>query len=263
MKMVCIGDSFTEGLHDVPRPDGRPRGWADRVAQKLAQQAPVDYANLAVRGKLLAQIRDEQLHAALALEPDLLTVHAGANDILRPGVDIEQIARAYELMLSQTVAPDRTVVVFTSIGRAGGTGRLATALAERFARMNDKVREIAHSYNFTLVDLEKITVLSDRRMWDVDRLHLNPAGHERVAAAVLHALEASNSSTERAPSDTWWTDPLPPAPALTRTQALAQDAQWIRGHLVPWVGRRLRGTSSGDGLTAKQPHLQREETPAP
>ena len=254
MKLVCIGDSFTEGLHDVDRPDGRPRGWADRVAHDLARNSTVDYANLAVRGKLLAQIRDEQLAPALELEPDILTVHAGANDILRPGVDIEQIARAYELMLSQTIAPERTVVVFTSIGRAGGTGRLASALAERFARMNAKVREIANSYGFTLVDLEKITVLSDRRMWDVDRLHLNPEGHERVAAAVLHALAPMEDST-----DMWWTHPLPAAPTLTRSQALAQDAQWIRGHLVPWVGRRLRGTSSGDGLTAKQPHLVRED----
>jgi len=249
VRLVCIGDSFTEGMHDTPRPDGRPRGWADRVAEALAHKNDVEYANLAVRGKLLEQIRDEQLKPALDLAPDVLTVHAGANDILRPGVDIHQLARTYELMLSQCVSSDRTVVVFTSIGRAGGTGRLAQALAERFALMNEKVRDIAQVYGLRVVDLERVTVLSDRRMWDEDRLHLNPAGHERVAAAVLDTVEPSTG-------ERWWEEPLPPAPQMSRAQALGEDARWIRGHLVPWVGRRLRGTSSGDGLTAKQPQLQ-------
>jgi hypothetical protein len=50
----------------------------------------------------------------------------------------------------------------------------------------------------------------------------------------------------------WWTQPLPPASSRGRAQELRDDAAWIRHHLVPWAIRRMRGTSSGDGMSAKQ-----------
>ena len=78
-RYVAIGDSLTEGLGDDPWPGDVPRGWADRVAQHLTDQAghPVHYANLAVRGQKAAQVRATQLPAALAAGPDLVTVTAG------------------------------------------------------------------------------------------------------------------------------------------------------------------------------------------
>ena len=69
----ALGDSFTEGLMDEVGPDGRHRGWADRVAQALAERARADgadgieYANLAVRGRLVRQVVAEQVPAAVAL----------------------------------------------------------------------------------------------------------------------------------------------------------------------------------------------------
>lgn len=88
-RYVAIGDSFTEGIGDPePASPGGHRGWADRVAEVLASQAPdFAYANLAVRGRLLQQILDEQVDAALDLHPDLITISAGGNDIIRPGTD--------------------------------------------------------------------------------------------------------------------------------------------------------------------------------
>ena len=51
---IAIGDSFTEGLDD-PQPGGGYGGWADRLADRLAEAHPtLRYANLAVRGKLIA-----------------------------------------------------------------------------------------------------------------------------------------------------------------------------------------------------------------
>ena len=80
---VAIGDSFTEGLND-PGAGGEFRGWADRVAGALAAHRPgFRYANLAIRGKLLGQIVAEQVPRAVELAPDLVTLAAGGNDILR------------------------------------------------------------------------------------------------------------------------------------------------------------------------------------
>ena len=88
-RYVAIGDSFTEGIGDPePRSPGGHRGWADRVAEVLSEQTEdFAYANLAVRGRLLQQILDEQVEPALELHPDLITVSMGGNDVIRPGTD--------------------------------------------------------------------------------------------------------------------------------------------------------------------------------
>lgn len=60
-RYVALGDSGTEGVGDEPHPDGSERGWADRLAEHLAQANPqLLYANLAVRGRRLAEIHEQQ-----------------------------------------------------------------------------------------------------------------------------------------------------------------------------------------------------------
>src|SRR6478735_4818404 len=83
-RFVALGDSYTEGIGD-PEPNslGGLRGWADRVAEELADSQPdFAYANLAIRGMLLKQILDVQLAPALALKPDLIAMSGGGNDIV-------------------------------------------------------------------------------------------------------------------------------------------------------------------------------------
>lgn len=258
VRLVCLGDSFTEGVHDDLRPDQRFLGWSDRVARGYAAHVAAEgesvaYANLAVRGKLLDQIVEVQIPAALELEPDVLTLHAGANDVLRPSTDLDSLAARYDDAVAGLVSPGRTIVMFTSIGRAGGTGKLANSLAERFGRYNAAIRDISARHGTLLVDLEQVAVLSDRRMWHDDRLHLNGEGHRRVAAATLDVLGVRDS-TILGGEQGWWTVPLP-RDTQGSLRKSGSDAAWIVNHLVPWVVRRLRGVSSGDGVTAKQDEL--------
>lgn len=49
---------------------------------------------------------------------------------------------------------------------------------------------------------------------------------------------------------------MPVAVSVSTSARLAADLAWTRNHLLPWLGRRLRGVSSGDGLTAKDPQLR-------
>src|SRR6187549_2431628 len=130
---VALGDSFTEGLEDELGPDGRHRGWADRVAAALAvQNGRLQYANLAVRGRLLDQVIAEQLPVALTLAPALISFHAGPNDVLRPRVDLPALLGRYESAVQQLRATGAQVLLFTVIQRVGGTGRTADMLAARF-----------------------------------------------------------------------------------------------------------------------------------
>lgn len=256
-RLVCIGDSFTEGMSDDVRADGHHVGWSDRVAAALAVHEAasggiVEYANLAVRGKLLDQVVAEQVGVAAAFAPDIATFHAGPNDVLRRGTDLEELFRRYDLAVARVASASGRTLLFTSIGRAGGTGRLAQLLAERFARFNENVRSVAAFRGAVVVDLEPVEVLTDRRLWHTDRLHLNADGHRRVAAAVLELLGIDDPILLGGPPG-WWREPLPPREPSRRRDDLAADAAWVREHLAPWVMRRVRGVSSGDGREPKDP----------
>src|SRR5258708_24535413 len=112
-RYVAIGDSTVEGLDD---PDGRGgyRGWADRLAQRLAaEQGSVLYANLAIRGRTTRQIRRQQLDAALAMQPDLAAVVSGTNDLLRPRFDPVALRDDVEAMQSALAGAGATVITFT------------------------------------------------------------------------------------------------------------------------------------------------------
>ena len=186
---VALGDSFTEGLEDDLGPDGRHLGWADRVAAALAtHEGGLRYANLAVRGKVLDEVVESQLPVALELGADLVSFHAGPNDVLRPRRDVGAVVSRYDAAVGRLADAGVQVLLFTVIERAGGTGRTAARLAERFARFNAGVRRTAERTGALVVDVGAEPALQDRRLWHEDRLHLAPAGHARVAAAVLETL---------------------------------------------------------------------------
>ena len=78
---------MTEGMSDEIV-NGNYRGWADRVADELAKDNPsFTYMNLAIRGKLLKQVVEDQIPTAIKYiqgKQTLVSFHAGANDVLRP-----------------------------------------------------------------------------------------------------------------------------------------------------------------------------------
>jgi lysophospholipase L1-like esterase len=255
LRYVAVGDSQTEGLNDGDQKTGY-RGWADRLAELLAAQEPqFRYANLAVRGRLTAQIRAEQTSAALALEPDLVTVMAGMNDLVRPGFDAPAVATELETMLAAFAASGARVVTFT-FPDVAQIAPLARHLRPRVLDFNERIRTAAHRHGALLVDTFPYPVTTDPRLWSADRVHATPLGHARIAAAVADALAVPGS-------DGSWADPLPPLPPIPPWHRARTELTWAAAFLGPWLGRRLRGRSSGDGRTAKRPQLQPVHTTRP
>ncbi len=245
-RYVALGDSFTEGVGDPDpqRPNGL-RGWADRVAEVLAGRTEgFTYANLAIRGRKLLPVLAEQIEPALALEPDLVSIHAGGNDVLRPKVDLDGMAVAYDEAVGRLAASGAHVVMFT-IFDPGSRGIYA-AMRGRMAIFNEFAREISDRHGVTLVDMWRMRDQAVAEVMDTDRMHLNPVGHQHIAFAVLAALGVEHAEEAL---------PRTPAPALTRSERLRADAAWTRDFLGPWVHRRLTGRSSGDTISPKRPTL--------
>jgi hypothetical protein len=207
-----------------------------------------------VRGRLLDQVVDEQIPIAVALQPDLATFHAGPNDVLRPRTDVAAVLHRYDRAVASLTDGGVPTLLFTVIERAGGTGRTAAALASRFAQFNAGVRETAARHGALLADLGAVAALQDRRLWHEDRLHLAAEGHARVAAGVLEALGV-NDPRLLGGEPGWWRVPLQPGARPGRRADLIADVRWVRRYFAPWVSRRLRGVSSGDGRTAKHATL--------
>ncbi|HEY9411014.1 MAG TPA: SGNH/GDSL hydrolase family protein [Jiangellaceae bacterium] len=247
-RYVALGDSQTEGVGDGDDVSGL-RGWADRLAQQLAMGNPgLQYANLAVRGRRAAHVRSEQLGPALGLRPDLATVVAGVNDLLRPRFDADEVAGHLEAVFAALTAHGARVATVTFPDLARITP-LARPVSARASALNDRIRAAAHRHGVVVAETSDHPVVTDSRLWSPDRLHASPLGHERIAAAVAHALGLPGSSDS-------WTQPLPsPADDPTGWRAAAAELRWAADFLGPWLGRRLRGRSSGDGRTAKRPRL--------
>jgi lysophospholipase L1-like esterase len=243
---VAIGDSFTEGLNDG-LPDGSFRGWADRLAEILAGgRSGFTYANLALRGKMLAEIIDEQVPIALETKPDLVTLCAGGNDIIVPGANVDAVAERFEDAVATLRAAGIPVVIFNG----PDTKQLSVmhVLRGKVGIYNAHLWAIADRHGARMVDLWAMGALHDRRAWSDDRLHFTPEAHRRIALRTASVLGV--------PIDGDWREPWPErSEQSTWITSRRSDLEWTKTHLLPWIRRHLKGESMGDGLTPKRPEL--------
>lgn len=252
-RYLALGDSFTEGLWDAdPVQPDLLRGWADLLAAHLSQlrqdagEPPLEYANLAVRGRLLGPIIEEQVPAALELRPDLVSLIGGGNDILRPAVDVDAIAAELEYAVVRLRTAGIDVLLATGMDSADSP--LIRATRGRVAVLNAHVWSMARRHGAHVLDVWGMRSLRDWRMWHEDRIHLTTEGHARVAQAALVALGLD-------PDDPDWDDPLTPLPPVPAGERLRGNVDWLRHHVYPWATRRLHRRSSGDVRAPKRPAL--------
>lgn len=243
---VALGDSFTEGLNDDVRFDGRHRGWADRVAEGLLARQGINelaYANLAIRGRLIAQVREEQVPVAVSMRPDLVTFAAGINDALRKNFDLDAVATDLEVSVKALRQVGAQVLVF-AYGDPSRRTRALSRLTDRMRGLRSATLEISRLYDCFLVDFWGVSTYDDDRLWSADRLHLSPLGHRITAQAVVEELGLGDSA---------WRSPVSAPPRVGFTRRRMHDAAWFGAHAGPWFARRVRGVSSGAGIEPKDP----------
>jgi lysophospholipase L1-like esterase len=247
-RYVALGDSQTEGLWDGDDSVGLI-GFADRLAAEIDGHYPgLAYANLAVRGRRIRDLLDEQLPQVLSMHPDLITVCIGMNDVTRPGPYFDDALTELDEMHTKLAASGATVVTttFPDIARILPIGRV---IAPRVLRINAEIRAAAKRHGFRLVDLYAAPSMTDLSTWSADRVHGSTKGHMLFAEAAAEALGLPGSNHDWARVD------APTRRPSLRSQAHSQ-VLWTQNMLVPWLWRSARGRSAGDGRRPKRPCLE-------
>ena len=245
-RYVAIGDSSTEGLED-PDGQGGYRGWADRLAQHIAdaQDEPLEYANLAIRGLRMKEIRLSQLEDALAMQPDLLTVFGGVNDLIAGPCDFDSIRADYVIIFGQAQRQGATVLTFT-MPDPTAINPLGRYWRERAAKLNAIIRAEGESRGVLVMDFEHYPVAEDPRLWFEDHLHGNELGHQTVAAALAWRLGIVGFEG--------WAEAVEGEPVRPQgREKLIGDIDWARNYVAPWLSKGIRGIRHGFGVERKRP----------
>ena len=249
-RYVALGDSQTEGLWDGDDATGvrdSPTGWPNGSTNC----ARVLYANLAVRGRRIRHVLDDQLPAAIAMRAGPITSCIGMNDVTRPGAHVRRGARRHR-PAARSAGRDRATIVTTTFPDLAEILPVGRFLAGRVHQMNAVIRAAADRHGFRLVDLYGAASLSDPAIWSPDRVHGSPAGHAVFADAAADALGLPGSSHD-------WAIAKGDVQAQGVRSRMYSQALWMQNLLMPWVWRHLRGLSSGNGRDPKRPAARRPE----
>ena len=177
---VALGDSFTAGTGCAPG-----ESWADILAEAMAGEDGLIYENLAEHGATSADVL-RQVSRALELDPDLVTVVCGTNDLLVRSGDVDDYSRNLGAILRDLTrgAPDAMIVTATAPDRWEflplGPRTQARFEAE-LAALNTATRAVASLYGAEVLDVAGHAGLSRQENFAGDGLHPSPLGHRRAA----------------------------------------------------------------------------------
>jgi lysophospholipase L1-like esterase len=245
---AAIGDSLSEGLGDFTFHLNRNHnGWTDRLAGILAQEAKdsgyeFEYANLALRGSKLSKIMDTQLKAALRLQPDLVTVMAGSNDLMSKPEKLPELREIYRDGIHQLLAAGCDVVVANTINPCHLN--LFKPLRYRAERFSEMIEDVAREFDLPVLDVYSIPEFSDLAFWAQDMVHFSGHGHIEVANKAAELLDLKYRYPRAAPGELG-----------EISRSVLETISWIGRDVIPFFDRKMRGVTSGDGLSPKHSKL--------
>jgi hypothetical protein len=170
-----------------------------------------------------------------------MSINGGGNDIMRPKVSLESITDQLLAAVETATANDIHVLLLSG-GNPSKHLPFGSMMGARGDRLAQSVMSRLPKDNVTFVDNWADEELATLRYWSIDKLHLNARGHARVASNVLSALEipVPDFAADEGPAD----------------DARPRTAEYWREYVLPWIGRRLTGRSSGDNREPKSATLQ-------
>lgn len=192
-RFVAIGDSFTEGIGDEIEGIAL-KSWVDHFVQLCEND--IEYANFAKRGLVTEEIRSQQLEKALTFNPDLVSLIAGANDVLKGRWNHDAYKNDMEFMidiLSKKGAdimianlPDFTVRLPFPSGKK-------QVLKEKLLEANEVILSLSREYKLHHVDFWNHHLVNDNTLWSTDFIHPNSKGYVKVAELIFSSLHVQKT----------------------------------------------------------------------
>lgn len=241
---VALGDSLTEGLGDFDFEVSRfGCGWADRLAELFARVAyesgeNFDYANLALRGSSLYEILTAQLEDALKLKPDLVTIFAGSNDFMRSAKTHPEMRALLRGAIKRLHDAGAHVLLVNTVNPVHL--KLFQPLSHKAEAMTRLINSVGAEYQVPVLDLFEMNEFSNLAFWCDDMVHFSGHGHIRIANRAAQILGIDQGFEEADINQMKRPDRRPLA-----------VMKWTIQHVVPYLVRRVRRRSSGDGLEPK------------
>jgi lysophospholipase L1-like esterase len=196
---VALGDSFTAGLVA-----GEPR-WADEVARALGPLTR--YENLAWVGATSLDVEEKQLDHALSLNPDVVTLVCGANDVLEsvrpdPTEYAARLGRMFSRLRSEAPRAEVVTATYPDISRfLDLRPRTRTRVEQGMRRFNAACRAVAERHGVALLDGFDDPAAAERDTYAADGFHPSAEGHRHAAAAFMRALRTRFRPTDPRPTE--------------------------------------------------------------
>ncbi len=183
LRIVVLGDSSVV----APGVDDASQIWVSLVARRVADLGfYVDLTSLAVGGSMAHNLIDEQMEEAILLEPDVIIVSVGANDVIK-GVPRRVFAANLDRLVAE-LADTGALLIQSGVGVLGTIPRLhpplsslISARSARFDRIHHRVSERYGTHVIEQRSDDREPWFSDPDLWSPDQFHVSPAGHQRWA----------------------------------------------------------------------------------
>ncbi len=200
LRMVWLGDSTAAGVGASDVDLAIPR----RVAAALDR--PVELTSLAVSGDRVADVVDDQVPALGALQPDVVLVSIGANDVVHLTSQGDFRAGYDDLVAA---IPEGALLVLLGVPDMGAPPRYLQPLrgiaSFRGRQLDGVSRDVARDNGAVYVDIAGETgptMRSDTdRYFAKDRYHPADEGYALWADAVLEQLEPALDEREATDAD--------------------------------------------------------------
>jgi len=195
---VALGDSTGAG---VGARDGG--GYVARLFKRLEEKRPGSkLSNLCVSGATTADLVRDQLARGVALNPDLVTVGIGINDIGH-GLTIDQFAKNFDEILSTLKEKTHATIVVTNIPDISTAPRIPASMRSQYQKQIDQFckrsEEIANKHGATIFDIYTITkreLPSHPEYFSNDGFHPSDQGYELWASEMWPTLAQAAGVTE-------------------------------------------------------------------
>lgn len=198
-RLAVVGDSVTAGVREAL--DGyRDASFAERLVDALGATRPGFAAiNVAIPELTVAEIREQQLPAALAFAPDAVLVSAGGNDAFRR-FDADELRRQLRMLLGP-LAGSGAVVVTVGLFDLARSGLVpaehAGGMARRFDELDGITASVTHRLGGIHVDTHHHPLTADPGLYSSDGVHANARGHAVAFASIVEAIASAYVGAER------------------------------------------------------------------